>query len=306
MKMKRRIFLVCLGIAAGLVSMSAMALPQPQSEPAARIQQGGAEPGTAAVPALLTLPSGTIVTVRTTQMLSSDRNQAGDSFTTVLEQPLVAQGWVAARRGQLVMGRIAATQKAGRSSGVSQLAIELSELTLVDGQQAPIRTQLIQSSAGTSRVQDAAAIGTTTGIGAAIGGVAGGGEGAAVGAAAGAAAGIAGVLTTRGRPTEIPPESVMTFRLENAVTIDTQHSQQAFLPVTSQDYASSAAPRAAERYTPRVYQAPPGRYYGPYDYYGGYYPNPYIGYYGAFGFGYGPRIYMAPRIFIGPHFGRRR
>lgn len=152
--MKHQILLVCLAITVGLVSWPAAAAPRPQGEPAAQAQQGAAEPGSAPVPPTLTLPVGTLITVRTTQMLSSDRNQPGDPFTTTLEQPLVAQGWVAARRGQTVMGRVEAAQKAGRASGVSQLAIELSELTMVDGQQVSIRTQLIQSSAGTSRAAD--------------------------------------------------------------------------------------------------------------------------------------------------------
>jgi hypothetical protein len=98
----------------------------------------------------------------------------------------------------------------------------------------------------------------------------------------------------------------MTFRLENTVTIDTQQSWQAFLPVTSQDYASSGSPRTTERYTPQVYQAPPGYYYPPYDYCYGCYPGPYLGYYGGFGFGYGPGIYVVPRVFIGPCSGWRR
>ncbi len=310
--MKDRILLVVLAIGILWVACPAADARGAQEQPVPQVQQSPAEPASTGVPPELTLPVGTIMTVRTTQPLSSDRNQQGDTFTTVLEQPLVAQGWVAARRGQIVMGRIEVAQKAGRASGVSQLAFDLSELTLVDGQQVPIRTQLVQSSAGTSRAEDATAIGATTGIGAVIGAAAGGGEGAAIGAAAGAAAGIAAVLSTRGRPTEIPAESVMMFRLEDPVTINTQQSSQAFLPVTSQDYSNSGEHRTTESYRPRVYQAPPGYYYpyyGPYDYCYGCYPGPYLGYYGyygGFGFGFGPRIYVAPRVFIGPRFGRRR
>ena len=48
------------------------------------------------VPPVLTLPAGTLVTVRTTQTLSSDHNRPGDGFTTVLDQPLIAQGWIVA------------------------------------------------------------------------------------------------------------------------------------------------------------------------------------------------------------------
>ena len=57
-------------------------------------------------------------------------------------------------------------------------------------------------------------MGVTTGAGAAIGAAAAGGSGAAIGAGAGFVASIAGVLLTRGKPTVIPPEDILTFRLE--------------------------------------------------------------------------------------------
>jgi hypothetical protein len=76
----------------------------------------------------LLLPAGTLVKVRLSDLLSSARNNAGDGFTAILDQPLVAQGWVAARRGQTVVGQVAATQKAERIQGVSQLALELTDL----------------------------------------------------------------------------------------------------------------------------------------------------------------------------------
>ena len=308
--MKRQILFCGLALAACLVALPLSAAQRQPGEPAATVQQGAGEntpPSSQQVSPTLTLPVGTLITVRTTQLLSSDRNQPGDGFTAVLEQPLVAQGWVVSRRGQTVIGRVAAAQKAGRVSGVSQLAVELDELVLVDGQQLPIRTQLIQSSAGPSRGQDAGAIAATTGIGAAIGAAAGGGEGAAIGAAAGAAAGIAGVLTTRGHATELPPETVLTFRLEEQLAIDTQQSQQAFRPVTPQDYPNHGRPQTSERYpAARVYSSPPPYYYGPYDWYGYYPPYGYPGFYGFYGYGFGPRFFVAPRVFIGRGFGRRR
>lgn len=274
----------------------------------------GTQPGMP-MPPELTLPAGTLITVRNTQPLSSDRNTPGDSFSAVLDQPLVAQGWVAARRGQMAEGRIAVAEKAGRVQGVSQLAVELTELTLVDGQQVPIRTELIQISAGTSRQRDVAEVGAATGIGSVIGAAAGGGTGAAIGAAVGAAAGVAGVLTTRGRPTEIYPESILTFRLEEPVTISTQQSQQAFLPVTQQDYGQPPVPRSfragpAPYPAPEVY--PPAPYYPPPYYYPGYYPPPYVGYYGYYGYGPGIGIFVGPpgyrsypRIYVGRGFRRR-
>ncbi len=252
--------------------------------------------GNQPVPSVLTLPTGTLITVRTTQQLSSDHNQAGDGFTAVLDQAVVAQGWVVARRGQTVMGRVVTAEKAGRSNSSSQLAIELTELSLVDGQPLPVRTQLatIANNNPSRSRNDAAIVGTTTGTGAVIGAIAGGGTGAAIGAAIGAAAGVAGVLSTRGKPTELYPEAQLTFRLEGPATISTDNSRQAFLPVTPSDY-NRGTTRDQVRY-PEASSYPPPRYYAPYDYY--WYGLPY-GYFGFYGY-YGPRYYYGPRVYARP------
>lgn len=255
------------------------------------------------VPPALTLPGGTLITVTVTQTLSSDRNHAGDGFVTVLEQPLVAEGWVVARRGQTVIGRVAVAQKAGRAQGVSQLAAELTELLLVDGQQLPIRTQLMQGSGGTSRAQDAGAIGATSGLGAAIGGIAGGGRGAAIGAVGGAAAAAAGILATRGRRTEIVAETTLTFRLETPLTISTERSQQAFRPVSPEDYADRGALRTLPLREPdshRHYAVIPAFPPPPY-YYFEYYRPGYFTFYRTHR-RHWPRTHLIPRP--RPHFGR--
>ena len=253
----------------------------PESQPPAVPDN---QPPAYRLPATLTIPARTAVSVRLSQFLSSDQNKPDDAFSAELQQPLVVDGWVVARRGQTVLGRVAVARKAGRVKGVSQLGVELTNLVLVDGQQLPIRTQLEQSSAGTSKGRDATAIGTTTGLGAAIGAAANGGQGAAIGAGAGAAAGIAGVLLTRGRPTIIPPETVLTFQLEAPITFSTVRSRVAFRPVTQQDYDGGGLHRRPQHlatlpYRPRPY------WYSPWGYY---YPGPlYFGFYDFGGFGRG-------------------
>ena len=233
-----------------------------------------------AVPPSLLLNAGTMVSVRLTNALSSDHNQSGDSFTATLEQPVVVNGWVVARRGQTVVGQVIKAQKAGRVKGTSQLEVALTHLTLVNGYQLPIQTQLVQSSGGTSKGADAGAIGTTTGVGAMIGAIAGEGEGAAIGAGIGAAAGVAGVLLTRGRPTVIPPEALLTFRLVSSTNISTIPGQAAFRQVTEQDYPQDALRRRPDR---MYVNRPPYGYRG---YWGGYYGWP--GYYSPYwGWGYG-------------------
>jgi type II secretory pathway pseudopilin PulG len=241
----------------------------------------------APLPATLTIPAGTVLSVRLNEFVSSDKNQVGDRVTATLERPIVVNGWVVARRGQVLTGQVTAAVKAGRIKGTSQLGLEFTDLALVDGQSAPILTEIWKGSGGTSHGADAATIGGTTALGAAIGAAADWGRGAAIGAGAGAAAGIGAVLLTRGRPTEILPETPLTFRLVDPVKVDTTQGAQAFAPVTQQDYDGGHGDRRDRRYA-GAYPAPPPpcSYYGPCYAYPAYpyaYPYPYVGFYGGWG-----------------------
>jgi hypothetical protein len=246
-----------------------------------------------AVPPTLTLPAGTIIAVRTMGFLSSNRNKAGDGFNATLAQPLVADGWVVVRRGQTVMGRVVLAQKV---KGTSQLGVELGELVLVDGQQVPLKTELIQNSGGNRPVTggDVAAVGATTGVGAIIGGAAGGGAGAGIGAGVGVMAGLAGVMLTRGHPAVVYPETLLSFKLDAPVTISTEKSQVAFQPVSQDDYGVNQ--QRSDRPQRMVYGGGGyggygyPYYYAPYPYYYGFYPGPFFfGYGGGYRFGGGFR-----------------
>lgn len=243
-------------------------------------------------PPQMTIPAGAWITVRTNQVLSSDHSHPGDLFDATLVKPIIVDGFVVARQGQTIAGRVVEAEKAGRVKGTSRLAVEVTELSLVDGQQIPVKTSLSQYAGGTTYGRDGAAIATTTGVGAAIGASVNGGVGAGVGAAGGLVASVVGVLVTRGRATEIYPESVLTFRLGAPVTISTERSGQAFHAVQQNDYShAAAAPRQAPR--PAYGQGPIG-YYGwgsPWPYAGYGYGYPYYGSSIYFGYGIGGRHY---------------
>src|ERR1051326_7105907 len=149
------------------------------------------------LPREVTLKPGTYVTVRINQPLSSDRNHEGDPFSATLMQPVVVDGIVIAQRGQSVYGRVAEAEKA-HVDKPSRLKLELTGLTLADGTQVQMQSQLLTRQGGSTpgAVQAGTGAGTTA-VGAAIGGAAAWGTGAAIGAGAGAAAGIIGVLVTR-------------------------------------------------------------------------------------------------------------
>ena len=261
-----------------------------------------APPARTELPAQLTIQRGAFVTVRVDQPLSSDRNQQGDAFSATLVRPVVVDGVVVAERGQTLAGRVAEAQKAGRVRGVSRLAVELTDISLVDGRQVSIQTQLVNRSGTTSEGRDAAAIAGATGLGAAIGASADWGRGAAIGAGVGAVASTIGVLLTRGHETVIYPESVLTFRIEAPVTISTERAPQAFRYVERDDYDRPnelQARPAPVRAGCGPYGCAPSLYY--------YGASPY--YYGP-GFGpyYGSRFYYGAGLYFGRgyHRGYRR
>jgi hypothetical protein len=231
------------------------------------------------LPPQLTIKPGTFVTVRVDQMLSSNRNQQGDVFSATLMQPIVVDGVVVAQRGQTVMGRVAEAQKS-KAGHDARLGLELAGLTLVDGSQATVHSQLVARRGPTTPGgQQLGTVATTTAVGATVGAVADWGRGAAIGAGAGAAAGIVGVLLTHNHPSVVYPETALTFRIETPVAINTTRAPQAFRYVDPNDYQ-----RPAEARTMPVRR--PAPYYG-LGYYP-YYPYPYWGpYYGGYGLGVG-------------------
>ena len=265
-----------------------------------------------ALPMSLTVPAGSTITLRLNQGLSSDHSRPGDIWSGTLMQPLIADGRVVARRGQTVSGTVTAAERAGQVKGISKLGLALNQLTLADGRLMPIKAQLIEFHGPTTKGRDAAGMAAAVGTGAAIGGIFGGGLGAGIGAAAGAVAGTIGVLVTRGEPTIIPPESLVSYRVEEplSVTVNTPTSARAFVPVRPSDYQSGGqlirpGPTAGVAApAPTAYAASPYYpYYGPYSYspynywpsiglywgwgpgwYGGY---GYYGYHGHNYYGYG-------------------
>src|SRR5467141_4890648 len=241
------------------------------------------------LPGTLTVPAGTILLIRINEYLSSDRSRIGDQFTAVLDQPIVVNGWVVARRGQVLVGQVKEARKAGRVKGTSELGVELTDMTVADGRQLPILTELWKASGGTSHGQDAATIGTATGLGALIGAAADWGTGAAIGAGAGAAAGIGAVLLTRGRPTILEPETQLSFRLVDPVRGETGQPQQAFLRVTQEDYQGGRFERRGPRRVAGGYPAYPCGYYSPCYAYPGYFYPGYVGIYGGYYRRYGYR-----------------
>src|SRR5262249_398348 len=162
--------------------------------------------------------------------------------------------------------RVSEVKKAHGGGGTSRLGVQLIDIPLTNGDQVPVQTQLISRQGPSSAGRDASAIAGTTAFGAAGAGAAAGGTGAPAGAGgggagAGFAAATIGVLLSHGYPSVIPPESILTFRIEQPVTISTSKPGLTFRPVEPSDYQSSAPTMqtSAPGYPPQ----PRPAYFGP-------------------------------------------
>lgn len=176
-------------------------------------------PGDVRTPHTITIAAGTLLPVRIGETLSARDNEPGDTFLATLDQPLVVDGFVIAERGSRVEGRVVEAEAAGRAKGNSHIGIELVKLSTSDGQHVRIRTAPYKKESNRNTGNDVAKVGVIAAIGAAIGAAADGGKGAAIGAGVGGAAGVADVMLSRGKPVEIPVETRLSFRIQDAVTI---------------------------------------------------------------------------------------
>jgi hypothetical protein len=169
-------------------------------------------------PALVTIPAGTRISVRTIDGIDSLKNQVGDRFQASLEEPLMVDGSVVVAKGADVYGRLSESKKSGTFTGRSELQLELTGI-MVNGQTIPVVTgeyELTGKSRGAStakRTIGGAAVGSI------IGALAGGGKGAGIGAAVGGGAGAGSEIITKGDQVKIPSETLLEFTLQQDVSV---------------------------------------------------------------------------------------
>jgi len=166
-----------------------------------------------AMRAPLVVPSGTTLTVRLGETLSSKDSQPGQSFTASVVNPVEADGKPVIPAGATATGTVVAAHAAGKFKGASLLEIKLDSVT-IGGKQYPIQTSAVERAQKGKGKRSAAMIGGGAGAGALIGALAGGGKGAAIGALVGGGAGTAGAAYTGKADITLPAESALSFKLE--------------------------------------------------------------------------------------------
>ena len=171
------------------------------------------------VPASVSIPAGTTLTIRIDQHISAKTSHAGDTFTGEMVDPVLASdNSVLVPKGAPVGGVVDASHRRGHFKGRSLLELRLTSLTL-NGTQYPLTTlDLARSRKGKGR-RSTALIAGGSGLGMLVGGVATGGVGLVVGGLVGGGAGTAAAGLTGNRDIEIPAESIVHFKLADDLVV---------------------------------------------------------------------------------------
>jgi hypothetical protein len=188
------------------------------STSAATSNYGSSTPAAPAVPQRVTVPEGTNLQIRTVEGLSSERSQPNDVFHGTLNSEVMVGETVAIPAGADVEGRVVDAKNAGHYTGQSSLTLQLTRLSF-NGQSYNIVSDQWAKQGNARGKNTAGKVAGGAAVGAVLGGIFGGGKGAAIGATAGAGAGAGANTITRGQQVELRPESLLTFRLQNPISV---------------------------------------------------------------------------------------
>jgi len=165
----------------------------------------------------VTVPQGTVLSVRLTQTIDVDAAHAGANFKAVLDDPVMMGGKVVIPRNAQVTLQAAKVEQAGSMKGADKITLKANYLSFGGTRYDIVTTYVEQKGAGEGK-KTARKVGAGAGLGGLIGGLAGGGTGVAIGAAVGAAGGA--IMSSQGTEhLKIPAETRLQFQLSAAVTV---------------------------------------------------------------------------------------
>jgi BON domain len=202
---------------------TASAAPAPAAAPAPEQAAAPAQPAAPAPeepppPEQITIPPGTVITVRMIDTIDSSRDQPGGTFAASVSSPVVIGNRVIIPQGSDARVQLVQSASAGHIKGRSELQVELVSLT-ANGTSYQVKSSLYQKAGASRGTRTAETVGGGAALGALLGAVIGHGKGAAIGAGVGAAAGTGVQAATKGQQVRIPPETKIDFTLKAPLTI---------------------------------------------------------------------------------------
>ena len=175
--MSKRFATHCLGLFAALALLACGSAP-PNEEPS-----GGTKTSESKSPGLIerltakpvTVPEGTVLTVRLKQAVGSKISNTGDSFEASMADPVSVGGKVVIPEGADVIGTVVDAKPLGRFKGGARLEITLNSVT-VKGSKYDIETTSSAKAMRGKGKRTAIMVGGGAGVGAVLGALVGGGK----------------------------------------------------------------------------------------------------------------------------------
>jgi len=167
----------------------------------------------------VTVPELTAIHVTLDQAVTSNQNRPGDHFEATVSEPVVIGGKTVVPQGARAKGIVVDAKQSGRLRGRARLQLALQTLT-VNGQTYHVQTTSSRRVGGDHKKRNLAWIGGSAGGGALIGALAAGGKGALIGGPVGAGAGTTVALLTGKKDIRLRPETPLTFKLTEPITIN--------------------------------------------------------------------------------------
>ncbi|MEO5923478.1 MAG: hypothetical protein ABIR70_06600 [Bryobacteraceae bacterium] len=168
------------------------------------------------------VPVGAELSLRMEETINSDTAAEGQTFAAELTHDVLdAEGNVVIPDGSNAQIVVKSASKGGRFHGASDLLLDMQSVS-VGGKRYQVSAVDIErkgrESVGVNK-RTAVFTGAGAAIGAVIGALGGGGKGAAIGAASGAGAGAVAQVITSGNSIRVPVETILTFRLDQALKV---------------------------------------------------------------------------------------
>jgi hypothetical protein len=173
------------------------------------------------------LPVGTEIQVRTTSTINSRDASENQVFSAFIDRDVLDGS------GNVLIPRGSAAELVVRDAGggsfrdSNNLILDVQAVS-VNGQRFLINTEdLTQRSNGRQGLggnrRTGEFVGGGTALGSLLGAIAGGGKGALIGALAGAAVGAGTQVLTKGSEVRVPSETVLTFRIDQPVYMNSRY-----------------------------------------------------------------------------------